>query len=144
MNKVKVYHSAMFGRPDSGFSLVATVKVPEDKGPMEALEYAFRWTNNVAGSWSKEEVVSYMNEYGDNVEETNGDYNKDVTPYDLRDDGLGTRSTSVEDRMILNGVVYKVAGCGFEELDLTPAGINIDIESLKFGGTCLTTLDTLI
>ena len=46
--------------------------------------------------------------------------------------------------MILNGVVYKVAGCGFEELDLTPAGINIDIESLKFGGTCLTTLDTLI
>ena len=72
-----------------------------------------------------------MNEYGDNVEETNGDYNKDVTPYDLRDDGLGTRSTSVEDRMILNGVVYKVAGCGFEELNLTPADINVDLYNLK-------------
>ena len=144
MNEVKVYHSAMFGRPDSGFSLVAKVAVPEDKDPMDCLEYAFRWTNNVNGSWSKEEVVSYMNEYGDEVTEANGDYNKDVTSLAILEDGLGTRSTSVEDRMILNGVVYKVAGCGFEELDLTPAGINIDIESLKFGGTCLTTLDTLI
>ena len=131
MNKVKVYHSAMFGRPDSGFSLVAKVAVPEDEDPMVSLEYAFRWTNNVRGSWSKEEVISYMNEYGDNVEETNGDYNKDVTPYDLRDDGLGTRSTSVEDRMILNGVVYKVAGCGFEELNLTPEEINVDLYNLK-------------
>jgi len=131
MNKIKVYHSAMFGRPDSGFSLVATVKVPEDMGLIKALEYAFRWTNNVAGSWSKEEVLSYMDEYGDNVEETNGDYNKDVTPYDLRDDGLGTRSTSVDDRMILNGVVYKVSDCGFEELNLTPADINVDLYNLK-------------
>ena len=121
----------MFGRPDSGFSLVATVKVPEDMGLIKALEYAFRWTNNVAGSWSKEEVLSYMDEYGDNVEETNGDYNKDVTPYDLRDDGLGTRSTSVDDRMILNGVVYKVSDCGFEELDLTPEEINVDLYSPK-------------
>ena len=121
----------MFGRPDSGFSLVATVKVPEDMGLIKALEYAFRWTNNVAGSWSKEEVISYMNEYGDNVEETNGDYNKDVTPYDLRDDGLGTRSTSVDDRMILNGVVYKVSDCGFEELDLTPEEINVDLYNPK-------------
>jgi len=131
MNEVKVYHSAMFCRPDSGFSLVAKVAVPEDKDPMDCLEYAFRWTNNVKGSWSKEEVISYMDEYGDNVEETNGDYNKDVTAYGLRDDGLGTRSTSVEDRMILNGVVYKVSDLGFKELPLAPAEINIDIEGGK-------------
>ena len=131
MNKVKVYHSAMFGRPDSGFSLVAKVAVPEDEDPMVSLEYAFRWTNNVRGSWSKEEVISYMNEYGDKVTEANGDYNKDVTPYDLRDDGLGTRSTSVEDLMTLNGVVYKVADCGFEEINLTPAEINVDLYNLK-------------
>jgi|TARA_R110000824_G_scaffold43340_2_gene126968 hypothetical protein len=131
MNEVKVYHSAMFGRPDSGFSLVAKVAVPEDKDPMDCLEYAFRWTNNVNGSWSKEEVVSYMNEYGDEVTEANGDYNKDVTSLAILEDGLGARSTSVEDRMILNGVVYKVAGCGFEELDLTPAEINVDLFNRK-------------
>ena len=131
MNEVKVYHSAMFGRPDSGFSLVAKVAVPEDKNPMDCLEYAFRWTNNVNGSWSKEEVVSYMNEYGDEVTEANGDYNKDVTSLAILEDGLGARSTSVEDRMILNGVVYKVAGCGFEELDLTPAEINVDLFNRK-------------
>tara|TARA_R110001592_G_scaffold160847_1_gene393164 strand:+ start:871 stop:1266 length:396 start_codon:yes stop_codon:yes gene_type:complete len=131
MNEVKVYHSAMFGRPDSGFSLVAKVAVPEDKDPMDCLEYAFRWTNNVNGSWSKEEVISYMNEYGDEVTEANGDYNKDVTSLAILEDGLGARSTSVEDRMILNGVVYKVAGCGFEELDLTPAEINVDLFNRK-------------
>tara|TARA_R110000851_G_scaffold140812_1_gene278307 strand:+ start:691 stop:1086 length:396 start_codon:yes stop_codon:yes gene_type:complete len=131
MNEVKVYHSAMFGRPDSGFSLVAKVAVPEDKDPMDCLEYAFRWTNNVNGSWSKEEVVSYMNEYGDEVTEANGDYNKDVTSLAILEDGLGARSTSVEDRMILNGVVYKVAGCGFEELDLMPAEINVDLFNRK-------------
>ena len=131
MNEVKVYHSAMFGRPDSGFSLVAKVAVPEDKDPMDCLEYAFRWTNNVNGSWSKEEVISYMNEYGDSVTEANGDYNKDVTSLAILEDGLGARSTSVEDRMILNGVVYKVAGCGFEELDLTPADINVDLFNRK-------------
>ena len=131
MNEVKVYHSAMFGRPDSGFSLVAKVAVPEDKDPMDCLEYAFRWTNNVNGSWSKEEVVSYMNEYGDEVTEANGDYNKDVTSLAILEDGLGARSTSVEDRMILNGVVYKVAGCGFEELNLTPAEINVDLFNRK-------------
>jgi|TARA_R110002012_G_scaffold176868_1_gene341769 hypothetical protein len=131
MNEVKVYHSAMFGRPDSGFSLVAKVAVPEDKDPMDCLEYAFRWTNNVNGSWSKEEVISYMNEYGDSVTEANGDYNKDVTSLAILEDGLGARSTSVEDRMILNGVVYKVAGCGFEELDLTPAEINVDLFNRK-------------
>tara|TARA_R110000868_G_scaffold124961_2_gene330177 strand:+ start:2029 stop:2424 length:396 start_codon:yes stop_codon:yes gene_type:complete len=131
MNEVKVYHSAMFGRPDSGFSLVAKVAVPEDKDPMDCLEYAFRWTNNVNGSWSKEEVVSYMNEYGDEVTEANGDYNKDVTSLAILEDGLGARSTSVEDRMILNGVVYKVDGCGFEELNLTPAEINVDLFNRK-------------
>lgn len=72
-----------------------------------------------------------MNEYGDEVTEANGDYNKDVTSLAILEDGLGARSTSVEDRMILNGVVYKVAGCGFEELDLTPAEINVDLFNRK-------------
>ena len=39
---------------------------------MEAMEYAYRWTNNVMGSWSiKKEVF----EDG----ETNGDFNPNVT-----------------------------------------------------------------
>ena len=38
---------------------------------MEAMEYAYRWTNNVMGSWSIKKVF----EDG----ETNGDFNPNVT-----------------------------------------------------------------
>ena len=66
---------------------------------MEAMEYAYRWTNNVMGSWSiKKEVF----EDG----ETNGDFDPNVTvmaPLHVDDSGKewGLRSTSVGDQCLL-------------------------------------------
>lgn len=107
MTQVAVIHSAFEDAPNT----VAFVEVGDRKGD-EALEYAYRWTNNVMGSWSiKEEFI------GDHE---NGDYNEDVTVmaelpvYDgVR---MGLRSTSMGDQMLLDGVKYRVAMFGFEEV----------------------------
>lgn len=74
----------------------------------EALEYAYRWTNNVMGSWSiKEENFSNG--------EANGDYNPNVTVMaPLHKGGIGLRSTSMGDQMLIGNKKYKVAMCGFE------------------------------
>ena len=81
---------------------------------MEAMEYAYRWTNNVMGSWSiKKEVF----EDG----ETNGDFNPNVTvmaPLHVDDSGKewGLRSTSVGDPMLVGTKKYEVASFGFKEI----------------------------
>jgi hypothetical protein len=76
---------------------------------MEALEYAYRWTNNVMGSWSRPEKIF---ENG----ETNGDYNPFVTTLAPLHNGMGLRSTSMGDEMIVDGKTFKVAMLGFEEV----------------------------
>jgi hypothetical protein len=75
----------------------------------EALEYAYRWTNNVMGSWSRPEKT-FSN--GDK----NGDYNPAVTTLAPLHDGMGLRSTSMGDEMIVDGKTFKVAMLGFEEV----------------------------
>ena len=76
----------------------------------EALEYAYRWTNNVMGSWSRDEKVFSNGE-------TNGDFNPNVTRIaPLHKDGMGLRSTSMGDEMIVDGKTFKVAMLGFEEV----------------------------
>ena len=108
--KVSVIHSAFGDTPH----VVAFVDVPEGTKDMDALEYAYRWTNNVMGSWSiKKEVF----EDG----ETNGDFNPNVTvmaPLHVDDSGKewGLRSTSVGDQMLLGTKKYEVASFGFEEI----------------------------
>lgn len=84
-----------------GFTPVAIVDASEfvNHGIEEALSYAFRYTNNVMGSWSKK---------------IGGDANDDVTVLTEREDGYGLRSTSVFDRMEVDGVEYQVAPLGFE------------------------------
>jgi hypothetical protein len=48
----------------------------------------------------------------------NGDYNDDVTVLrPLHKGGMGLRSTSMFDRMVLNGKTYKVSMVGFTELE---------------------------
>jgi hypothetical protein len=84
-----------------GFTPVAEVNFPDGHNTMDILEYAFRWTNNVMGSWSKK---------------IGEDANDDVTVLVEREDGLGLRSTSMFDRMEIGGIVYEVAMCGFKEL----------------------------
>ena len=52
--KVTVVHTAFEDAP----RIVAEVNAPQAKVE-EALEYAYRWTNNVMGSWSiKREMIS--------------------------------------------------------------------------------------
>lgn len=106
--QVAVIHTAFEDVPQT----VAFVEVGERTGD-DALEYAYRWTNNVMGSWSIKE--QYL---GDEV---NGDYNDDVTvmaPLHKDDDGRewGLRSTSVGDQMLMGTTKYRVAGVGFEEI----------------------------
>jgi len=84
-----------------GFTPVAEVNFPDGHNTMDILEYAFRWTNNVYGSWSKKSGEAA---------------NDDVTVLVEREDGLGLRSTSMFDRMEIGGIVYEVAMFGFKEL----------------------------
>ena len=107
--KVTVVHTAFEDAP----RIVAEVDAPQAKVE-EALEYAYRWTNNVMGSWSiKREMIS--------EDYANGDLNDAVTvkaPLHVDDKGQewGHRSTSVGDMMHVNGRTFEVASLGFQEL----------------------------
>ena len=105
--KVTVVHTAFEDAP----RIVAEVEAPADTARVEdALEYAYRWTNNVMGSWSiKKEMLS--------EDYANGDLNDRVTvKAPLHKGGLGLRSTSVGDMMHVNGRSFEVAMMGFQEL----------------------------
>jgi hypothetical protein len=76
----------------------AMVKIPADiVKDTDALEYAYRWTNNISGSWS------YSQKFEDGL--INEDYNENVKcfgtnpVYNGKEYGL--RSTMVGDEMIL-------------------------------------------
>lgn len=88
-----------------GFKAVARVNAVDIDDIDEALEYAYRWTNNVMGSWSRTDI------------EDNGDYNPNVTRLvPLHEGGYGLRSTSMFDRMEIDGVEYEVDMFGFEKV----------------------------
>jgi hypothetical protein len=91
-----------------GFTDVAEVNVWHTEDVDAALEYAYRYTNNVDGSWSMK---------------IGGDANDDVTvlaPLLVTADGrkMGLRSTSMFDRMVVNGKTYKVDMVGFKEVEM--------------------------
>jgi hypothetical protein len=91
-----------------GFTDVAEVNVWHTEDVDAALEYAYRYTNNVDGSWSMK---------------IGGDANDDVTvlaPLLVTADGrkMGLRSTSMFDRMVVNGKTYKVDMMGFKEVEM--------------------------
>jgi len=104
--KVSVIHAAFGDTPH----VVAFVDVPDGTDDMNAMEYAYRWTNNVMGSWSRKEQF-----FEDGSE--NGDYNENVTVMaPLHKDGMGLRSTSMGDQMLVGTKKYEVAMLGFEEI----------------------------
>lgn len=104
--QVAVIHKAFEDSPRT----VAFVDVADNMKVDEALEYAYRWTNNVMGSWSRKETV-----FEDGTE--NGDYNRNVTVMaPLNKGGMGLRSTSMGDQMLVGTTKYEVAMCGFEEV----------------------------
>jgi len=101
MNTVTVIHTAFEDSP----RVVALVEVGSRTGD-EALEYAYHRTQNLGGSWSRNDF------------EPNPDYSEDVTVMAELPvhEGVtyGLRSTSMGDRMLMGNVKYKVAMCGFE------------------------------
>lgn len=109
--KVSVIHRAF----EESSRLVAFVEAPDNMSRMDALEYAYRRTNNIMGSWSREETFFFN---GEKV--INEDYSDDVIvmadlPVNKRTgEVMGLRSTSMGDRMIIGNTVYRVAMCGFE------------------------------
>ena len=103
--KITVVHKAFEDTPQ----VVAEVEAPHAVVE-EALEYAYRWTNNVMGSWSRKEEV-----FEDGS--ANGDLNANVVvKAPLHEGGMGLRSTSVGDMMHVDGRSFEVAGMGFTEL----------------------------
>ena len=91
---VKVLH-----REQEGYDEVAVVDAPTDFDVDQALEYAYRWTNNIEGSWSKK---------------IGADANDNVIAVKFREDGLGLRSTMSLDRMEIDNKLYEVAPFGFQ------------------------------
>ena len=71
------------------------------KDAYEALEYAFRWTQNISGSWSKK--------IGD-------DANDNVKVLYHNFDGSGLRSSMVGDEFLAEGKTFKCMPLGFEEV----------------------------
>jgi hypothetical protein len=98
--KVAVIHTAFEDSPRT----VAFVEVGERIGT-EALEYAYRWTQNIFDSWSLK-----MPEDG----------NDDVIVMGDVSEGLGLRSTSVGDQVLVGTEKYVVAPMGFTTLDGEP------------------------
>jgi len=89
----------------------------------ECLEYAYRWTNNVMGSWSIKEKSFPDPANGDRI---NGDYNNDVTVLAPRPDGMGQRSTMMGDHMIVIGESDQIGMQGSERYyELCAAGFKM-------------------
>ena len=111
MKQVAVIHTAFEETPRT----VAFVNVPDDMPVMSALEYAYKRTNNIEGSWSKGETFEW-----EGKTYVNPDYSEDVTvmaPLPVTDGKeYGLRSTSVGDQMLYGTVKYKVAPMGFKAI----------------------------
>ncbi len=113
---VAVYHK---DRETGGFELVAMVASMWSSSPEHALEFAYRWTNSVGGSWSKGPFI----DCGDDVTRPNPDWSEYVTVeaplpvYNGRKYGL--RSSSVDDEFEVQGHGrYRCASFGFEKIEV--------------------------
>ena len=97
--QVKVFHTAFEDQPVH----IATVEAPHAVHE-EACEYAYRWTQNIMDSWSKN-----MPQDGNaNVEV--------VQPLHVDEQGneWGHRSSAMGDHFLVDGTLYKCAAVGFE------------------------------
>ena len=101
-----------------GYRNVAVVDASQSDTVEDALEYAYRYTNNIEGSWSIKEEYLPMR---DGRMIANGDYNENVAVLYVRPDGMGQRSTMMGDRMIVDGETYKVAVMGFTKVEMETA-----------------------
>ena len=107
---VNVIH--MMPETDEGLEVVAIVEVPDAIDDVyNALEYAFRWTQNLEGSWSRDDLPNNPDRNPNVIVKGNLPVHNGKT--------YGMRSTSVGDLMVLNGGpdTYKVARFGFEKVE---------------------------
>ena len=110
--KITVIHKAF---EDVAYT-AAEVDVADMQGT-QALEYAYRVTQNIEGSWSKGPTIEWDGETHDN-----GDFNPNITviqPLKITPEGkeYGLRSTSMGDEMIMEGKTYRVASFGFTKVE---------------------------
>ncbi len=101
--KITVKHQDMNSESGAveGYTPVAVVDAYAFNEVNEALEYAWRYTNNVMGSWSLK---------------IGEDANDDVEVLVKREDGMGLRSSMMGDRFEVDGVDYRVAMAGFKKV----------------------------
>lgn len=117
MPTVKVYHAKEFYQPFTGnlsdYTHVATITMPEGSA-QDPKEYAFRWTNNIDGSWSRGALIDGK----DNL-----DFNEAVTVEAALpvENGrvYGLRSTSVHDLVEVEGQLFEVSSIGFKAVALS-------------------------
>lgn len=98
MTQVAVIHSAFEETPRT----VAFVEVG-DRTVEDALEFAYRWTQNIFDSWS----LKHPEDGNDSV----------TVMGDTKGGTMGIRSTSVGDQMLIGTTKYVVSPVGFEELE---------------------------
>lgn len=104
--KVEVHHADGLG----GYEHVATVDIPEEHQlPEAALEYAWRWTQNIEGSWSRSQWTDDLRNWDWN---TNVEVVKALPVF--QGQVLGHRSSMVGDRFVLDGRRFRAASMGFE------------------------------
>lgn len=82
-----------------------------------ALEYAYRWTQNIEGSWSCGPEITLRS--GQVID--NRDYNQAVIWKAPLEGGMGHRSSMVGDTFTVadqgDCVEYQVASCGFDRVE---------------------------
>tara|TARA_B100001939_G_C16869156_1_gene585531 strand:+ start:267 stop:695 length:429 start_codon:yes stop_codon:yes gene_type:complete len=112
--KVTVIHMPHPADTESEAVRVAEVTIPaEITTESEACEYAYRWTQNIMGSWS--------------IKDGNADNNDNVKRLaPLHEGGMGLRSSMMGDHFIVHsdnawshseqGEVYECAMMGFEHM----------------------------
>ena len=105
MIQVHVTYQFESGIPYAAASVNAPVKKLDD-----ALEYAYRWTQNIEDSWS-------------NKGPRDGNDNVSVLHYNF--DGSGLRSSMIGDEFMAEGKIFEVSSFGFKEI------INFGIEEKK-------------
>ena len=102
--KVTVYHKDFEG---NGYTRVAEVFAEGITNEKEACEYAYRWTQNIADSWSHPEGEADKNPAVEVVGELPVRGGKT----------FGLRSSMMGDRFYINsGSVYDCAMIGFDEV----------------------------
>ena len=104
--KITVYHKD-FERSDKAYTRVAEVFAEGYTDEKKACEFAYRWTQNIADSWSHPQGVADKHENVVIVDE--------LPVHNGRT--MGLRSSMMGDRMYISGgSVYDVAMLGFEEV----------------------------